>query len=113
VYKKEEFPMGWNYNHDRVGDLMIAAVPGFYITTETSVSSTMVAGSKFGAHGYDPIVVNDMRGVFFAVGPNIKKGKTIAPFQNIHVYPFVAKILGLEIPPIDGRADVLEEIYRK
>jgi predicted AlkP superfamily pyrophosphatase or phosphodiesterase len=113
VYRKEDFLLGWNYKNDRVGDLLIAATPGYYISSATSLSPTMVMGSKFGVHGYDPMVVTDMRGIFFAIGPNIKKGKEIAPFQNIHVYPLVAKILGLKIPAIDGKFEVLEEIYRK
>jgi len=113
VYKKEDFPERWNYKNDRVGDLMIAAVPGYYITTSTSISPNMVIGSKFGVHGYDPMVVTDMRGIFFAVGPNIKKGVEVAPFQNINVYPLVAKILGLKTPRIDGKFEVLEKVYKK
>ncbi|MBK7649587.1 MAG: hypothetical protein IPJ20_01015 [Flammeovirgaceae bacterium] len=44
------------------------------------------------AHGYDPAEVTDMRGIFYAQGPNIKAGIVLAPFQNINVYPLVAKI---------------------
>jgi len=113
VYRNEDFPERWNYKHDRSGDLLIVAIPGFYISSTTDIAPGMVMGSKFGAHGYDPMVVDDMRGIFYAVGPNIKKGKVLVPFQNIHVYPLVAKILGLEIPAIDGRFEVLKEIYKK
>ncbi|MDZ7650618.1 MAG: alkaline phosphatase family protein [Cytophagales bacterium] len=31
VMKKEEFPARWNYTHDRVGDLLVEAKPGYYI----------------------------------------------------------------------------------
>ena len=54
-----------------------------------------------------------MLGIFFAYGPNIKAGKKIPAFQNIHIYPLVAKILNLSIPPIDGDVKVLENIYVK
>ena len=113
TYKKEEFPDRWNYKNDRVGDIMITAIPGFYFSSSTSFSPTMALGSKFGVHGYDPMIVTDMRGIFFAVGPNIKKGVEVLPFQNINVYPLVAKILGLKIPQIDGKFEVLEKVYKK
>jgi hypothetical protein len=29
------------------------------------------------------------------------------------VYPLIAKILGLPLPPIDGKPEVLEKLYRK
>ena len=115
VYKKEEFPERWNYKNERAGDLLIAATPGYYIRDNDTflTTGTTVMGSKFGVHGYDPLIVTDMHGIFYATGPNIKKGMEIPAFQNIHVYPLMAKILGLTIPPIDGRLDVLEKVYKR
>lgn len=63
-------------------------------------------------HGYDPATERDMYGIFYAQGPNIKKGAKIAAFQNIHVYPLVAKILGLPLPVIDGKEEVLGGFIR-
>lgn len=37
----------------------------------------------------------------------------MAPFQNIHVYPLVAKILILPLPKIDGKEEVLEKLFKK
>ena len=51
-----------------------------------------------------------MRGIFYAVGPNIKPGKKVSAFENIHIYPFIASILGLTTPAIDGDPKVLESI---
>jgi len=70
-------------------------------------------GSTFGAHGYDPLVVPQMRGIFMAQGPNIKSGMKIPAFENIHIYPLIAKILNLPLPEVDGRFEVLEKIYMK
>jgi alkaline phosphatase D len=115
VLKKENFPARWNYQHDRVGDLMVVATPGHYIregSRERFLNSAKLE-SKFGVHGFDPVEVADMRGIFYAQGPNIKSGITVAPFQNIHVYPFIVKILGLPLPPIDGKEGVLNKLYRK
>lgn len=115
VLKKEEFPDRWQYQHERVGDLLLEAKPGFYIregSRERFMKSAKM-GSKTGVHGYDPEVTTDVRGIFYAQGPNIKSGITVKPFQNIHVYPLVAKILGLPLPKIDGKPEVLDRLYRK
>jgi len=115
VLKKEDYPATWQYTHERVGDIMIIAHEGYYIregARERFLSSAKL-GTKMGVHGYDPAMVRDMYGIFYAQGPNIKKGVTVAPFQNIHVYPLVAKILGLPLPVIDGKEEVLIGIYRK
>jgi predicted AlkP superfamily pyrophosphatase or phosphodiesterase len=57
---------------------------------------------EVGAHGFDPAQVPEMKSSFFAVGPQIRRGATVTPFEDVDVYPLVAKILGLEIGPIDG-----------
>ncbi len=115
VLKKSEFNAEWHYDTDRTGDLMIMANPGHYIREggRANLFRVVSAGSKFGVHGYDPKKVKDMYGIFYAQGPNIKPGITLAPFRNIHVYPLVAKILGLPLPEIDGSFDVLKKIYKK
>ncbi len=115
VIKKTEFPSRWHYQHDRVGDLIMQVRPGFYIregSRERFLKSAKI-GSKAGGHGYDPDATTDVNGIFYAQGPNIKSGIIIPPFQNIHIYPLIAKILGLPIPKIDGTPDVLDKIYRK
>lgn len=115
VLKKEDYPPTWQYTHERVGDMMIIAHEGYYIRegARDRFLSSAKLGTKMGVHGYDPAMVRDMHGVFYAQGPNIKNGVTVAPFQNIHVYPLVAKILGLPLPGIDGKEEVLIGIYRK
>lgn len=115
VLKREEFQPQWKYQTDRTGDLMIMAAEGHYIREGSGeqFSPNMKPGSKFGVHGYDPEQVPDMRGIFYAQGPNIKKGVVLKPFQNIHVYPLIVKILGLPLPKVDGEAKTLEKIYRK
>ena len=57
--------------------------------------------------------MKEMGGIFYATGPNIKAGASLPPFGNIHVYPFIAKILGLKTPAVDGDVKVLEAIYKK
>jgi predicted AlkP superfamily pyrophosphatase or phosphodiesterase len=114
VYRRDQFPAAWHYNHERAGDLLIAADPGYYL--HMSVRDFKARPAKhllFGNHGFDPYVVKEMGAIFYAAGPNIQKGKRIPPFGNIHVYPLIARILNLSIPAIDGDIKVLESIYKK
>lgn len=111
VWQKSEYPDKWHYVHDRSGDLMVVANPGHYIRGGGK-EQLLVNKEKFGVHGYDPANEPDMHGIFYARGPNINSGKIIPAFENIHVYPFIARILQLESPPVDGRDEVLNRIYR-
>jgi alkaline phosphatase D len=64
-------------------------------------------GGTRGGHGFDPRTMPEMKAIFFADGPDIKPGVQLAPFENVNVYPFLAAILGLTPPPIDGKLEVL------
>jgi alkaline phosphatase D len=112
TYKRKDFPARWHYDTPRAGDLLLVAEPGYYFRDKAGSFGTWDL-SPFGVHGYDPQTTREMQGIFYAQGPNIKDGVTIKPFENIHVYPLVAKILGLTIPKIDGDIKVLDSIYRK
>lgn len=114
VYRQKDFPAKWNYQGPRIGDPMIAAEPGYYISvTPKDFVKYPPKAPVFGVHGYDPSVVKDTHAIFYAIGPNVKSGSTVPAFENINVYPFIAKILGLKTPKIDGDVKVLEGIYKK
>ena len=55
-----------------------------------------------------------MRASFLAWGPAFKSGKKINGFENVHVYPLIAKILGLQFDQktIDGNLSVLKHIIK-
>jgi alkaline phosphatase D len=92
-------------NADRVGDLIALSEPPVQILKSPSA----VRG---GAHGYDPLKFPEMGAFFLIEGSNVKKGEVLEPFENVHVYPMLARILGLPLPAtIDGDAEVLEEIW--
>jgi alkaline phosphatase D len=114
VYKQADFPKRWHYNTPRSGDLLITANPGSYIVDQERKKflSSIKPGTLFGAHGYDPQRLRSMMGIFYALGPDIAEGKSIAPFENIHVYPFIASLLKLPTPAIDGDEKVLQKIIR-
>jgi alkaline phosphatase D len=53
-----------------------------------------------------------MKASFFAAGPDIVTGKTVAPFENVNLYPWLAHLLGLQAPKIDGSLGVLAGTLR-
>ncbi|WP_245590617.1 ectonucleotide pyrophosphatase/phosphodiesterase [Adhaeribacter aquaticus] len=64
-----------------------------------------------GTHGFDP-KLKDLRAIFFAWGPAIEKRIKLKPFENVHVYPFVARLLELEYSfKIDGDDRVVKKVF--
>jgi len=113
VYKNTNLPADWHYNHYRVGDIIIVAEPlhNIRLGNRQAFFQQAKQGSKFGVHGYDPAVVTDMRGIFMAQGPQIKKGVKLGLVRNIDIYPFLARILKLKLPEIDGDPRALQSLY--
>ena len=58
-----------------------------------------------GMHGFDSSS-KKMHGIFYAMGPDFKKGMTINSFDNIHIYPLLCNIL--DIQPYEGEFDTPE-----
>ena len=58
-------------------------------------------------HGWDPAFLS-MRALFVAAGPGLSEGVQIPAFENVHVYPWIARLLGLTpAGGIDGDEAVL------
>ncbi len=114
IYSKEEIPEEWHYqNSNRIGDIFIVADPGHHLTSRASQAFRPETRQVWGNHGFDPYASDDMGAIFYAQGPQIKEGLQIGQFENIHVYPLVAEILGIKnIPQIDGSLSVLESILK-
>ena len=115
VYKKEEIPDSYGYkNSPRIGDLVLSMEPGYYLYTTHGIGSIPLNRASGGTHGYDTKDTEHMNGIFYAKGPNINKIGRFKAFDNIHVYPFVMNLLGLEIKTeIDGDPQVLGHLLKK
>jgi predicted AlkP superfamily pyrophosphatase or phosphodiesterase len=100
VYKKQNVPAWLQYGtHPRVPPIVGIAENGWTITTRAQAAARV---RKFGgAHGYDPRN-RDLRGLFVAAGPRVRRGYVAPEFQNIHVYEFMCAILGLKPAKNDG-----------
>ncbi|MDO8968734.1 alkaline phosphatase family protein [Algoriphagus sp.] len=101
----------------RIGDLMIIPEFGYYLADNRGMlryqnRSAMLKTDVYGEHGFSP-KNQEMWGIFYAMGPRIKVGHQIKPFQNIHIYPLLCQLLGLETPAgIDGKKEVLAPVLR-
>jgi predicted AlkP superfamily pyrophosphatase or phosphodiesterase len=82
-----------------------AAADGYSFSGAMSGETVMdvPAGATPGAHGY----LNsddEMRGVFVASGAGIKPGAKLGQIRTVDVAPTIAKLIGLELRNVDGRA---------
>ncbi|MDQ1453030.1 MAG: hypothetical protein QOK38_2896 [Acidobacteriaceae bacterium] len=109
VYRRDRMPAELDYTGEpRIGDPVVVATGPYSIRVHGPADSARDHPPNKGVHGYDPHIVPEMRAIFYAEGPDIRKGATLKPFENVNVYPFLAEILGLDAPAIDGSAAVLE-----
>lgn len=94
--------------NSRLGDILLEADPPYVLSLRAKSEKLKGASRRAASHGYDPDLTADMRGIFYAHGPDIRPGETLPPFGNVHIYPFILRLLGLEIPEgIDGDPGVL------
>jgi len=63
-------------------------------------------------HGFDPRKLPQMKAIFFAAGPDIHHSKTVAPFDNVNLYPWLAHLLSLQAPKTDGSLNILAGTLR-
>jgi predicted AlkP superfamily pyrophosphatase or phosphodiesterase len=114
VYRRKDVPTRLHFNSNpRSGDPIVVPTGPYYVRAHEAVSfgdpSTIIRG----VHGYDPRAVPAMKAIFYAAGPDIGAGIRVAPFENVNIYPLIAKILGLRIGPIDGKVSVLAGILKQ
>jgi hypothetical protein len=129
VYRRGQIPAALHASSNaRMGDPVVVTngsyLVRFSVPREQAATSTMAsegtAGARHdevGAHGFDPARVPEMKASFFAAGPDICEGVWVPPFENVNVYPLVARLLGLEIShlktgAIDGDLRVLAPILK-
>jgi alkaline phosphatase D len=111
VYRRKRFPAALHFDgNPREGDPIVVANGPFNLRAHPPDAGTTVGAGNLGEHGFDPRIVKSMRALFIAIGPDIRPGSRLEPFENVNVYPLVAKILGLNAPKVDGNLDVLSKI---
>jgi alkaline phosphatase D len=111
VYRRAKMPKNLHFDSNpREGDPVIVPTGPFNIVAH--LPGNLMVPNR-GGHGYDPGTMPSMKAIFYAAGPDIRAGEEVAPFENIHLYPLIAEILGLKIGPIDGQLSVLQQVLKK
>jgi predicted AlkP superfamily pyrophosphatase or phosphodiesterase len=107
VYRRADMPAYLHFDaNSREGDPVIVPNGPFSLRAHAS-SSDESAKNHRGGHGFNPRTMPEMKAIFFAAGPDVRPGVQLKPFENVNIYPFIAEILGLEPPAVDGTLDVL------
>jgi alkaline phosphatase D len=113
VYRRADVPAELHYDSSpRTGDPVVVATGPYSIRARGPAAGEPDKPPSVGQHGYDPRLMPSMKAQFVATGPDILAGVTVEPFENVNVYPLIARILGLPIGKIDADAKPLEGILR-
>lgn len=113
AYRRKNLPRGLHFDeNERAGDPIVIATGPYAIRGRGPDTGKPEKAADRGGHGFDPRVVTEMKASFFAAGPDILPGKTVAPFENVNLYPWMAHLLGLAPAKNDGNINVLAGILR-
>jgi predicted AlkP superfamily pyrophosphatase or phosphodiesterase len=113
IYRRAQVPAYLHFNSNpREGDPVVVPTGPYSIVAHDPNAKGGTRMPPRGGHGYDPRQMPSMQAIFFAAGPDIRPGVTVASFENVDVYPFIARILGLQTGPIDGKVGTLQGILK-
>jgi predicted AlkP superfamily pyrophosphatase or phosphodiesterase len=109
VYRRSALPSRFHIDDNpRVGDPFVVPTGPYIIRAHPPADTGKPQTLNKGEHGYDPTTMKEMRAIFVAEGPDIRAGYRLRPFENVNIYPLLARILGLRIGKVDGRLEVLQ-----
>lgn len=97
-WRKAEIPARFRYGRNpRAAPIVCLPQVGWTLTTRDYRPSR----PERGAHGFDP-EAPEMAAVFIASGPSFRAGVVLPPFDNVDVYPLLARLIGVRAEPGDG-----------
>lgn len=97
-WRRGQFPARFHYGHNpRVAPIFCLPQTGWTINTR----ARKPGGWEKGTHGFDPYAP-EMAAVFVASGPAFRSGVRLRTFDNVDVYPLVARLAGIVAQPGDG-----------
>lgn len=102
VYRRENLPSRWHLGANRrVPPLLGVVDEGWTVGTPEQLADAVERWS-YGQHGFDNLAPS-MRAIFLARGPHFRRGLVVPPFENVHLYEVMCRVLGLTPAPNDGR----------
>lgn len=98
-WKKGHFPTRFHYGtNPRVAAIFCLPDTGWTINNR----GYKPGWPELGTHGFDPYSP-EMAAVFVASGPAFRPGVKLPTFDNVDVYPLLARLVGVKPQPNDGR----------
>lgn len=112
-WKKGQIPERYHYGRNpRVPAIVCLSETGWYVTTRKMMEKPSKWDSlEGGQHGFDPYDPA-MRAMFIARGPSIKPGVVLPDFDNVDVYPLLARVSGVKPEAGDGSLKVVGQALR-
>ena len=106
-WRKADLPARFHYGSN-------PRIPPFFCLAETGwtiVAALPDDNHNRGEHGYDN-AAPEMAALFIAYGPAFRRNVRLAPFDNVDVYPLLARLIGVAPHPNDGNPATLAPILR-
>jgi predicted AlkP superfamily pyrophosphatase or phosphodiesterase len=121
VYRRAQMPPRLHDDSNaRSGDPIVVTNGPYMVrfSAPLPASSATPEHMPIGMHGFDPARVPEMKASFFAAGADIRAGAMVPAFDNVDIYPLVAKLLNLDIShlktgAIDGDLRHLQAILKE
>lgn len=99
VWRREQIPARLHTAESpRLAPIVVSPDSGWEIVPDRSFDEPIP-----GDHGQDPLHP-DMHGIFYAAGPDLVQGVVLPAIEQVDVYPFMTRLLGLEPAANDGDA---------
>lgn len=113
AYRRKDLPPDLHLSlNPRIGDPVVIATGPYAIRAHAPAAGQPDPSPPAGIDDLDPQSQPGTKAIFFAAGPDIAPGKTVAPFDNVNLYPWMAHILGLKPPKSDGSLYILARTLR-
>ncbi|XP_028327600.1 ectonucleotide pyrophosphatase/phosphodiesterase family member 7 [Gouania willdenowi] len=104
VYRKHQMPQSFHLAHSqRLPPIVVVADLGF------NLNSRFIVYVNKGDHGYHNGEM-DMKMIFRAFGPSFRRNLLFPPFDSIHTYPLMCKLLGIQPALHNGSLSVTQSM---
>jgi alkaline phosphatase D len=121
VYRRAQMPPELHDDSNaRSGDPIVVTNGPYMVRFSAPAPASFATPEHMplGMHGFDPVRVPEMKASFFAAGADIRAGVMVLSFDNVDIYPLVAKLLNLDIAHlktggIDGDLRPLQSILKE
>jgi len=110
AYPREATPESYRIRSmPSAGDILVESTPPGLISP-----CSVLKPDPAGMHGWDPVRYPENRAIFYAVGPGIRSGLVLPAAENVHIVPFLIRLLGLrQEGEMDGTISPLEKMLQK